>query len=143
MQRFSSVCRAMLVAGLVIPVGAACRSSSTGPGSSLTGCSGSLAVDVTFDPTRAPNFSWRPTCGISDLAVYQSDSAVWGVTVPGDRLLSPGVRYGTTPPHATVWTAAQSLQPGVTYRVQISYLVGGDVLGAQADTTFTVPFPLD
>lgn len=143
MSRAWSACRVSFVGGFVLLITVACSSSGTAPNTPPVGCSGSLAIDVTFDPTRTPNFDWQPTCGISDLAVFQGDSAVWGITVPDSELLSPGVRYGTTPAHATVWTPAQSLQQGVTYRVQIRYLVGGDVLSAEADTTFTAPFPSD
>ena len=123
MPRAWPACRVTLVGGLALLITAACNSSGTAPGAPPTGCSGSLAVDVTFDPTYTPNFDWRPACGISNLTVFQADSVIWGITVPGDRLLSPGVRYGTTPAHATVWMPAQSLQPGATYRVQISYVL--------------------
>lgn len=143
MSRAWSAGRLALVSGVAFLIAAACSSSGTAPNTPPTGCRGSLAVDVTFDPTHTPNFDWRPTCGISNLAVFQADSAIWGITVPDSQLLSPGVRYGTTPPHATVWQPAQSLQPGVTYRVQIKYLLGGDGLAAEADTTFVVLYPPD
>lgn len=61
---------------------------------------------------------------------------MWGFSVPERYPLGPGIRYGEAPTGASVWTPAQPLQAGTTYRVSVMLTVGLDVAVASGTRTF-------
>jgi hypothetical protein len=67
----------------------------------------------------------------------EEERAVWGVTVSEQLPLGPGITYGTSPERAQVWIGPETLGVGKTYRVTIMYTVGGDVVVASGQATFT------
>ena len=110
-------------------------------------CDGDIEVSVAAQ--SAPRFAWMPACGISQLSVAsipeaagEPERTVWGFTVSERSPIGPAVTYGANPPRATVWTAPEPLEIGKVYRVEVAYTVGGDVLAASGEATFTW-FPPD
>jgi hypothetical protein len=106
-----------------------------------TACDRPLQVFVTSGVT--PTITWAPSCGISYLSVMQAatspgepETLVWGFTVPELTPLGPGVRYGSLPTGATAMVPAQSLRVGATYRVYVTFLVGGDVSTSEGSRIF-------
>jgi hypothetical protein len=118
----------------------ACDNSPTHP----VGCSGTVTLKVgpSLDPSGAPQFGWSPRCGITNLTVIVlpngvgDPAVVWDVSAPENAEIGPPVIYGRMPAGATAGIAAQPLQAGSTYRVSILSTVGGDAVGAEANTTF-------
>jgi hypothetical protein len=51
--------------------------------------------------------------------------------------MGPRVIYGLTPRGATADHAAQPLVHGVTYRVTVQYVVGGDAVAASGTEVFS------
>lgn len=105
------------------------------------GCTRPIGVEVSSGVT--PIFSWTPDCGISALTVTSvpaatgaTESAVWAFSVPESNPLGSGIRYGEAPTGARVWTAAQSLRGGTTYRVSVILTVGLDGIVASGSRTF-------
>ena len=60
-----------------------------------------------------------------------------GFTVPEREAQASGVRYGNAPNRATTWHAPDALVRGRSYRVSVTYTVGGDVQTGGGSTTFT------
>jgi hypothetical protein len=109
-------------------------------------CSGSIQLGLRSEPLR---FVWSPHCGISSLTVTAlpaipegAERPVWGFHVPEQTPLGPGVTYGEAPTRAQVWVGPEPLAVGGRYRVAVAYLVGGDVVTASGQLTFTW-FPPD
>jgi hypothetical protein len=108
-------------------------------------CVGSIEVGVLT--TTQPTFTWSPQCGISALTVttvsaIPEEEVMWGFTVSEQAPLGPAIVYGTNPRGANVWTQPKHLSVGKTYRITVTYTVGGDALVASGATTFTW-FPPD
>ena len=109
-------------------------------------CEGTIAV--LFQNSDGPRFDWSPSCGISALSVSTVAASpadaqqMWGFSVPESQPVGPFIRYGVNPPGATVWVDAQPLQPGTQYVVSVWLTIGGDVVVAYGETTFTW-YPLD
>lgn len=110
-------------------------------------CSGDIELSIATGP--APRISWTPACGVSQVALTSVPDApgdpartIWGFTVPERSPIGPAVTYGESPRSASVWADPESLEIGVPYRVRVAYTVGGDVLVASGEATFTW-FPPD
>jgi hypothetical protein len=117
----------------------------TGP-DRMEPCSGSIQLGLRSEPLR---FVWSPHCGISSLTVAEvpatpegAERVVWGLDVPEETPLGPGVAYGHAPTRAEVWAGPEPLAVGERYRVTVAYVVGGDVVTASGQLTFTW-FPPD
>lgn len=124
---------------------AACR--GTAPESYPEGCSGPIQLGVLSG--AQPTFDWSPRCGISALTITGvattpggPEEPVWGFQVPEQSPLGPTVAYGDAPSRADVWAGPEVLAIGARYRVVIRYTVGGDVVTASGEATFTW-FPPD
>ena len=116
----------------------ACTEATEPPAS----CTEDIVVSVATE--AIPRITWTPECGVSELVVTTVPTAapeeartVWGFSVPEHSPIGPVVTYGTSPAKATEWTAPEPLVIGEVYRVRVAYTVGGDVLVAAGETTFT------
>ena len=56
---------------------------------------------------------------------------------PEALLIAPSITYGVTPRGATAPHAAVTLVHGLTYRVSVAYVVGGDAVAASGQGIFT------
>jgi hypothetical protein len=117
--------------------------------SGLLGCRDATApaacdepLNVLVSPGVTPSITWSPRCGISQLIVMSESrfgepvAMVWGFTVSELTPLGPGVRYGQAPRGATEMMPAQPLRAGASYRVWVSFVVGGDVISADGERIF-------
>jgi hypothetical protein len=101
------------------------------------------ALDVSVSAGTRPTITWAPGCGVSSVTVTAvgatpiADEVVWGLTVPERAPVGPGIVYGEAPSGASVWAAPRTLAAGVTYRVRVAYVVGGDAVAGAGDRTFT------
>ena len=103
-------------------------SDSTGPDECLT--SFTLQINVFVDPE--PRFEWVPRCLISELAVFEENTAELKWTLfssGGERpnTIESGLVYGEIPPDTQQDGAPQALVPGTTYRVSLSATMNGEV----------------
>ena len=62
---------------------------------------------------------------------------VWLLTAPEQTPIGPSITYGVTPRGATASRAAVPLVHGLTYRVSLAYVVGGDAIAASGQQIFT------
>jgi hypothetical protein len=92
----------------------------------------SLEVSARFG--TPPSFDWKPTCGITNVRVYQfpdlggePTKLVWAIAVPDSEPLASPIRYGDAPKRATVYHAAEPILAGKTYRVVIESILEGDI----------------
>ena len=122
-----------LLLALAVLFAAACKDGS-GP-KPLPFCSEVRGVIVSVGTT--PTISWTPACLAATVVVMRAPSdasqppaAVWSITSDGG--IAPDVRYGVTPPGATVTHAAEPLASGVLHSVNVipdSCPPGGDRCG--------------
>src|SRR2546423_5869513 len=126
---------------MIISCGTLACNSPTKP---LEGCIGDIPISLSssrVSPT--PRFDWSPRCGISSLTVSTvpgpgaAPVLVWSFSAPEAAPIGPAVTYGVTPDRATAPRAAQPLVHGVTYRVSIQYIVGGDGIAGSGDEIFS------
>jgi len=107
------------------------------------GCSGTIDIQVvqSVSPGR-PAFAWSPRCGVTELTVSTvpplggAGILVWDIVAPERAPIGPAVTYGVTPQDATVRRAAAELVTGVTYRVGVATIVGGDAIAGSGSATF-------
>ena len=108
----------------------------------ITGCLGDVPIEI-ISSGSAPRFEWSPPCGISTLIVETvpapgaSAVQVWLLTADEQRPIGPSITYGATPRGATAPHSAVPLVHGVTYRVSVVRVVGGDAIGASGMKIFT------
>jgi hypothetical protein len=129
-------------AAIVTLLAGAC--DGTGP-EFVEPCSGTIQIGLRYEPFA---FDWSPRCGISSLTVTAlpatpegAERIVWAFEVPERTPLGPTVTYGEAPSRANVWAGPELLVNGVRYRVAVAYLVGGDVVTASGELTFTFFLP--
>jgi hypothetical protein len=119
----------------------------------LSGCTGTTSpitegciqnVEIAVLPEANPAFAWAPSCGISSLSVVTvpsdpgvSEVTMWAFSVPENSPIAPGIRYGSAPNGATVWTQSRPLVTGMTYRVRVALTLGGDGLLGHGEHVFT------
>lgn len=112
------------------------------PTKPLTGCLGNVPIEINSS-APALRFEWSPPCGITTLSVSTvpapgaSPVQVWRVDAAEQMPVGPSITYGVTPRGATAPHAAAPLVHGLTYRVSIAYVIGGDAIGASGDKLFT------
>jgi hypothetical protein len=127
------------VAFVVCWAGIACDS----PTKPITGCLGPIEISSSRQATARLRFGWSPPCGISMLTVSTvpapgaSAVQVWSFTAPEQTPIGPSITYGVTPRGATAPHAAVALVHGLTYRVSVARVVGGDGVGASGQEIFT------
>ena len=129
------------VAFVVCCAGIACDS----PTKPIAGCLGEVPIEIGSSPqiTTVLRFGWSPACGISTLTVSTvpapgaSAVQVWSLSAPEHAPIGPSITYGVTPRGATAPHAAVPLVHGLTYRVSVARIVGGDGVGASGEKTFT------
>jgi hypothetical protein len=133
------------LAGAAILALLASACDGTGP-EPVEPCSGAIQLGLRSEPLA---FVWSPHCGITSLTVTAlpatsegAERPVWGFQVPEQTPLGPGVPYGEAPDRAHVWAGPEPLVIGARYRVAVAYVVGGDVVTASGQLTFTW-FPPD
>ena len=126
---------------VVACVGLACDS----PTKPIMGCMGEVPIEISSPRETTPGlrFGWSPACGISTLTVSTvpapgaSAVQVWSLTAPEQTPIGPSITYGVTPRGATSLHPAVPLVHGVTYRVSLAYVVGGDAVAGRGDEIFT------
>lgn len=115
------------------------------PTKPITGCLGDVPIEISSSQ-QAPSvvrFGWSPPCGISTFTVSTvpapgaSAVQVWSLTAPEQAPMGPSIIYGVTPRGATAGRAAVPLVHGLTYRVSVNYVVGGDAIAASGQQVFT------
>ncbi|HJU88692.1 MAG TPA: hypothetical protein VJ672_04830 [Gemmatimonadaceae bacterium] len=126
MRRWSRIARVLAAVAMAATI-ASC-SDSTGPEECLTNLT--LQINVFVDPE--PRFEWVPRCLISELAVFDENTAELKWTLfssGGERpnTIRSGAVYGVVPPDAEQDGAPQPLIPGTTYRVSLSATFEGEV----------------
>ena len=129
------------VAFVACCAGIACDS----PTKPITGCLGEVPIEISSSREATPGlrFGWSPPCGISTLAVSTvpapgaSAVQVWSLTAPEQTPMGPSITYGVAPRGATAPHAAVPLVHGLTYRVSVAYVVGGDGVAARGEEIFT------
>ena len=84
-----------------------------------------------------PTFTWSPSCRVGEIAVTLLTNAegtqgrdVWFVRDAMNPIQS-GIAFGQ------LRDAVEQLQPGQNYRVSVSVIIGGDVIGHLANTVFS------
>jgi hypothetical protein len=129
----SSLRRTLAVTALIIAQ-AACASDALTP--DRAPCEGVVTVSVTT--SGKPVFTWPGGCTVSNISVVtvpgpgQAPAQVWALA----GVLQSGIAYADEPTGSTVYVPPQALGAG-TYRVEVQNLIGGDVLGASGNATFT------
>ena len=110
----------------------------------VTGCLGDVPIEISSSREATPlRFGWSPPCGVSTLTVSTvpapgaSPVQVWSLTAAEQTPIGPSVTYGVTPRGATAPHAAVPLVHGLTYRVSVAYIVGGDAIAASGQEIFT------
>jgi hypothetical protein len=114
------------------------------PTKPLDGCVGDLPITLSSS-RQSPvlTFDWTPRCGISQFAVSTlpgpgaAPVIVWSLSAPESAPIGPAITYGVTPRGATAQHAATPLVHGLTYRVSITRVVGGDGIAARGDEIFS------
>lgn len=115
------------------------------PTKPLMGCLGDVPIEISSSREVTPGlrFRWSPPCGISTLTVSTvpapgaSPVQVWALTAPEQTPIGPSITYGVTPRGATAPHAAVPLVHGLTYRVSVAYIVGGDAIAGTGQELFT------
>jgi|SRR5690349_6961061 len=115
------------------------------PTKPVMGCVGEVPIEISSPREATPGlrFGWSPACGISTLSVSTvpapgaSAVQVWSLTAPEQKPIGPSITYGVTPRGATSLRAAVPLVHGVTYRVSLAYVVGGDAIAGRGEEIFT------
>jgi len=119
-------------------VGLACDS----PTKPIMGCLGDVPIAISSSAAGL-RFGWSPPCGITTLTVSTvpapgaSPVQVWSFNAPEQTPIGPSITYGLTPRGATAPHDAVRLVHGLSYRVSVAYVVGGDGLAATGDEIFT------
>src|SRR5437868_13578658 len=118
--------------------------SCDNPTKPLVGCSGEVPISILSTRLTQPiGFEWTSECGVSSLQVMTvpgpgaSPVLVWSLSAAETAPMGPRVIYGVTPRGATADHAAQPLVHGVTYRVTVQYVVGGDVVSGSGSEVFS------
>lgn len=105
----------------------------------LPDCVGELAVSAE-STIEGLEFSWTPACRLNILTVEpaQPDPPLvfWGLSAER-AFIAPPIRYGSVPPGAGQTVGPVDLDPQRTYRIRVMHNVGGDVITAHGETTFT------
>jgi hypothetical protein len=115
------------------------------PTKPIPGCLGDVQIEISSTRQNASQlqFGWSPSCGITTLTVSTVPSPgasavqVWSLTTPEQTPVGPTITYGMTPRGATAPHAAIPLVHGLTYRVSVARVVGGDAVGASGEEIFT------
>jgi hypothetical protein len=115
------------------------------PTKPITGCLGEVPIEISSSRQVAMGlrFGWSPACGISTLTVSTvpapgaSAVQVWSLTAPEQTPVGPSITYGVPPRGASAPHAAVPLIHGLTYRVSIAYVVGGDGIAGSGQEIFT------
>jgi hypothetical protein len=110
----------------------------------LAGCLGEVPISILSTRLVQPvGFEWTPACGVSSLQVTTVPGPgaqpllVWALSAGETTPIGPRVVYGVTPRGATADHAALPLVHGVTYRVTVQYIVGGDAIAASGTEVFS------
>ena len=115
------------------------------PTKPLVGCLGDVPIEISTSSaaTAQLRFDWSPRCGITTLTVSTvpapgaSPVQVWSLDAAEQMPVGPSITYGVTPRGATAPHIALPLVPGLTYRVSVAFVVGGDGIAARGDKLFT------
>jgi hypothetical protein len=129
------------VALIVCCASVACDS----PTKPLTGCLGDVPIEISSSSAATPQlrFNWSPPCGITTLTVSTvpapgaSPVQVWALDAAEQTPVGPSITYGVTPRGAIAQHVALPLVNGLTYRVSVAYVIGGDGIAASGDKLFT------
>ena len=111
------------------------------PTKPIGGCLGEVAIEISATPRV--RFAFAPPCGVSTLTVSTvaapgaSPVQLWSLTAPEPMLIGPSITYGVTPRGVVATHDAVPLVHGVTYRVSVARVVGGDAVGASGQEIFT------
>lgn len=114
--------------GVVVGAALVSCGDSTGPDECLTNLT--LQINVFVDPE--PRFEWVPRCLISEVIVFDENTAevMWTLFSSGGdqpNTIRSGLVYGEVPPDTQQEGAPQPLTPGTTYRVTMSATNEGEV----------------
>ena len=84
-------------------------------------CTAPVQMTLTFQ--TALDIAWSPRCGVARIDIVAPPSqgllVYWGVTSTS-ATIAPTVRYGNTPPGATVTHAPALIMSGATLAVRLS-----------------------
>lgn len=114
------------------------------PTKPITGCLGDVPIEISSPREATPGlrFRWSPPCGISTLTVSTVPAPgaaavqVWSISASEQTPVGPSITYGVTPRGATALHPAVPLVHGLTYRVSVAYVVGGDGIAATGQEIF-------
>ena len=112
------------------------------PTKPIEGCLGDVPIEIGKSGSVL-RFGWSPACGITTLIVETvpapgaSAVQLWLLTADEHRPIGPSITYGVAPRGATGLHPAVPLVHGVTYRVNVVRVVGGDAIGASGTKIFT------
>jgi hypothetical protein len=94
---------------------------------------GETAIDVSVGPGLTPTVSWAPACLVGYVFFERiegtSRTYLFGKFDPDNRI-PPGRTYGEGEP------ANKALEPGLTYKITVATIIGGDA----GDTIGTLTF---
>lgn len=119
---------------LVLCFAVACSSNPTGPGGSVSDCTGPVTISVSSG--TSPSFTWTPTCRLAFLIVELGAEDYWLIITDSTNAIPPPVQYGVLPAGARQRAAATPLQAGQTYDVNLARWTGpgpedGTLIGSQ------------